>query len=266
VALADLLDLGEPGVALGLGAVQLDDQRSRDADRVAGVHGLLGRLDRERVHHLHGGGHDPRTDDVADDVTGRPDRGEVGEQRPHRLRGAQQPHDDLRRDPSVPSDPRNTPRRSGPACSPVSEPRRHHRPVGQHDLELQHVVRGEPVLEAVRAAGVLRDVAADRADLLAARVGRVVEPVRRGRGGDLQVRDAGLDGRAAVDRVDLQDPLEPGQGDDDAVRDGQRPPDRPVPAPRATKGTRCSAQTRTAAATCAASRGAAPARGRPGSR
>ena len=27
---------------------------------------------------------------------------------------------------------------------------------------------------------------------------------------------------AAVDRVDLQDPLEPGQGDHDAVRDGQR--------------------------------------------
>ena len=51
--------------------------------------------------------------------------------------------------------------------------------VGQHDLEAEHVVDGEAVLEAVRAAGVLGDVAADRADLLARRIGRVVEAVRR---------------------------------------------------------------------------------------
>ena len=60
------------GVALRGGAVQLDDQRGGHADRVAGVHGLLGGLDRERVHHLDGGGHDPRADDVADDVARRP--------------------------------------------------------------------------------------------------------------------------------------------------------------------------------------------------
>src|SRR3712207_7896502 len=45
----------------------------------------------------------------------------------------------------------------------------------EHDAQAGHVVRREAVLEAVRAAGVLGDVAADRADDLARRVGRVVE-------------------------------------------------------------------------------------------
>src|SRR6476646_4137266 len=40
---------------------------------------------------------------------------------------------------------------------------RHGGAVRQHDLLGQHGVGGEAVLEAVRAAGVLRDVAADRA-------------------------------------------------------------------------------------------------------
>ena len=83
--------------------------------------------------------------------------------------------------PSVPSEPSNTPRRSGPACSPVSVPTVTTVPSASTTSSGQHVVGGEPVLEAVRAAGVLRDVAADRAHLLAGRVGRVVEPVRRGR-------------------------------------------------------------------------------------
>ena len=55
--------------------------------------------------------------------------------------------------------------------------------VRRDDLRAGHVVGGEAVLEAVRAAGVLRDVAADRADLLAGRVGRVVVAVRARRPG-----------------------------------------------------------------------------------
>jgi len=94
--------------------------------------------------------------------------------------------------------------------------------VGQHDLRGKHVVGGEPVLEAVRAAGVLRDVAADRAHLLAGRVGRVVEAVRRGRLRDREVGDARLDDRPPVDRVDLQDLVEPGHADHHAVGDRQR--------------------------------------------
>ena len=93
--------------------------------RVAGVHGLLGRLDGERVHHLDRGGHDAGGHDVADDVARGPDRREVGEQRAHRLRGAQQPHGDLRGDARACPRSRGTPRAGpGPTCSPVSRAER----------------------------------------------------------------------------------------------------------------------------------------------
>ena len=124
--------------------------------------------------------------------------------------------------PSVPSEPMNSPRRSGPACSPVGPPSVTTRAVGEHDLHLQHVVGGEAVLQAVRAAGVLRDVAADGADLLAGRVGRVVEPVRGGGLGDLEVVDAGLEHRAPVLDVDLEDAAQLLHRDHDAVGDGHR--------------------------------------------
>src|SRR3712207_7078312 len=52
----------------------------------------------------------------------------------------------------------------------LGPPEPHELPVREHDVEAGHVVRGETVLEAVRAARVLGDVAADRADDLAGRV------------------------------------------------------------------------------------------------
>ena len=96
-----------------------------------------------------------------------------------------------------------------------------HLAVGQHDLQPDHVVGGEAVLEAVRAAGVLGDVAADRADDLAGRVGRV-EEVGADRGRDGRVGDARLDADPSVVEVDLEDPGEPGQHDEHAVGDRQR--------------------------------------------
>ena len=62
----------------------------------------------------------------------------------------------------------------------------------------QHVVHRQAVLQAVHAAGVLGDVAADRAGDLARGVGRVVQAVRRRRLGDREVAHAGLhDARCA---------------------------------------------------------------------
>jgi hypothetical protein len=223
VLLADLLDLGEPRLALRLGTVELDHKGRGDPDRVSGVHGLLGRLDREGVHHLDRGGDDAGGDDVADDVARGPDGGKVREEGADRLRGTKQPHCDLRGDPERAFGADEHPAQVGSRLLAGVSAERDHRAVGQHHLGRQHVVRGEPVLEAVRAAGVLRDVAADRAHLLAAGVGREVQPVRRGRCGDVQVGHARLDDRPPVDRVDLEHPLQPRDADDDPVRHGQRP-------------------------------------------
>ena len=94
--------------------------------------------------------------------------------------------------------------------------------VGQHDLRAQHMVDREAVLQAVRASRVLGDVAADRADLLRRRVGRVVEAVRRDRRGHVEVRDARLDDDLATLDIDLDHACEPRQRDHDALGNRQR--------------------------------------------
>ena len=52
--------------------------------------------------------------------------------------------------------------------------------VAEHDAHAEHVIGRHAVPEAVRAAGVERDVAANRADRLARGIRRVVQAVRRG--------------------------------------------------------------------------------------
>ena len=89
--------------------------------------------------------------------------------------------------------------------------------VRQDEREPGHVVCREPVLQAVRAAGVLRDVAADRADLLARRVGRVVVAVRCDGACDVEVRDSRLDHDPLAREVDLEDAVHPCERDDDAA-------------------------------------------------
>ena len=90
----------------------------------------------------------------------------------------------------------------------------------------------------MHAARVLRDVAADGADRLARRIGRIEEAVRRGGFRDLQVAHARLDGRRAR-------PADPHRGSgcifestsSTPSRCGIAPPEMPVPAPRETTGT-----------------------------
>ena len=133
--------------------------------------------------------------------------------------------------------------------------------VGQHHLELEHVVGREAVLEAVRAAGVLGDVAADRAHLLAGRVGRVVEAVAGDRRltsrlvtpGCTRARRLGTS-TSRIRFIRARPMTMPS-----AI--GIAPPESPVPAPRATNGTPWAAHTRTAATTSAVERGSTTASG-----
>jgi hypothetical protein len=96
-------------------------------------------------------------------------------------------------------------------------------------LRAEDVVAGEAVLEAVRAAGVLGQVAADRADLLAAGVRGVVVALAGRRPGDVEVDHAGLDDRALVGPAHLADGAHPGGDHQDAVGPGQRAARQPGP-------------------------------------
>ncbi len=76
---------------------------------------------------------------------------------------------------------------------------------------LQHVVHGEAVFEAMHAARVFGDVAADGAGDLAARVGRVEQAVRRCGLRNRQVAHPAFHRGGARDGVDALDAVEPRQ-------------------------------------------------------
>ena len=95
------------------------------------------------------------------------------------------------------------------------------RAVGQHHVDREHVGGRDARREAVRPAGVGRDVAADRARLLRRRIGRVVQA---------QVRDRRLRSRLSTPGstqamrsvgVDLEDPVELRGHDHDRIVDGR---------------------------------------------
>src|SRR5258708_27415478 len=67
--------------------------------------------------------------------------------------------------------------------------------IREHDLHAEHVVGGNPVVEAMRAARVLGRVAADGAGFLTGRVGPIEESVRSRHERELLVYHAGLNHR-----------------------------------------------------------------------
>ena len=86
----------------------------------------------------------------------------------------------------------------------------------------QHVVQRHAVFQAVHAARILRDVAADGAGDLAARVRSVVEAEGRRRLADRQIPHAALDRGGARQRIDLENLVEFRQRQRYAEAVGQR--------------------------------------------
>ena len=160
--------------------VALDDEHGGSVERKPGAGCRLARLHREAVHHLEAGGHDLGADDAGDGAA----RASVTERKStrtvlHRLRPRHDPHGDadggaeraLRADEHAPQVV------AGDVLDVAAEG--HKVAVGRDDVDAEDVVGREAVLETVRSAGVLRHVAADRADDLARRVGRVEEAHQR---------------------------------------------------------------------------------------
>ena len=96
-------------------------------------------------------------------------------------------------------------------------------PVGEQHLQRHDVVGGHPVLEAVRAARVLGYVPPQRAGGLTGRVGRVLEAMRKRRVAQARVHHPRLDHRAAAGRIDPEDAVQSGEGDEHALAVRQRP-------------------------------------------
>ncbi len=89
-------------------------------------------------------------------------------------------------------------------------------------LQAEQVVGGDAVSQAVRAAGVHVDIAADHAGELARRIRRVEEPGAGDRLGDADIGHARLHHRAAVGVVDIEDAVHPHHPDHHRIGERQR--------------------------------------------
>jgi len=218
-------------VDLDLRPVELDDQERLHVERIAGMDEVLGGADRRPVHHLHAAGNDAAADDVGDALPGLLAGRETDEQGARTLRFPEDAHGDL-------GDHRKQPLRSGEHAEQVvalrvemasAEP--YDLAVDQHHLDAEYIVRGQAVFQAVDAAGIFRDVAADRAGDLRGWIGRVVETLALDGLRDAEIGDAGLGDHGAIGKVDLQDAVEAAHHQQHGVLEGQRAARKRRPGP-----------------------------------
>ena len=175
---ARLGDLGDPldqVIDLGRRPVELDDQQRLDVERIAGVDELLGGVDRGPVHHLHAAGDDARADDARDAFAGVLGAREADQHRARGLRLLQEAHRHLGDDAEQPLRAGDDADQVVAAGVEMLAAEAQHLAGHQHHFEAEDVVGGHAVFQAMHAAGILRDVAADGAGDLRRRIGRVVE-------------------------------------------------------------------------------------------
>ena len=202
VGAADFVDVSHERGNFGDGAVEFNEEE-RAAHRIVGVDGGFSGLDGERVHHLDGGGEHACSDDAADGGAGFVGIGESGEERLHAFGALDDAENHFCGDAerAFGADENAEEVVAGRVESFSAEV--DERTVGEDDFEAEDVRCGEAVLEAVGAAGIFGDVAADAADGLRGGIGRVEIALREDAGGDVEIDDAGLDDDAGVGEIDF---------------------------------------------------------------
>jgi len=221
VGATDFVDVSHEGGDFGNGAVELDEEK-RAAHRIVGVDGGFGGLDGERVHHFDGGGEHARGDDAADGCAGFVGIGKSGEKRLHALGALDDAENHFCSDAESAFGPNENAEeivagRVESFSAEVDEGA-----VGEDNFEAEDVRGGEAVFQAVGAAGVFGDVAADAADGLRGGVGGVEIVMRGDAVRDVEIDDAGLDDDASVGEIDFEDAVHAREADDDAVFYGER--------------------------------------------
>ncbi len=215
----DLLDLHRQAV---LRTGDLDQQDRRCVGRQPGVDVLLHRPGAQLIHHLQRRGDHSGGDDRRDGRRAVGDIGEVEQHRSHCRRILGQADADLGRDPEHPLRTDEHPAQVEPVRLRLLATEEGDTAVREDDLEPEDVRTGHPVGEAVWSSGVVRHVAADRARLLARRVGGEMEAVGGDRPGQVEVEHSRFDPRLPVDRIDGQDPVHLGRDDHDRCVERRR--------------------------------------------
>ena len=92
----------------------------------------------------------------------------------------------------------------------------------EHGFQAKHMIGRHAIFQAMRAAGIERHIAADRANRLAGGIRRIVQAMRRGSERYLRVDDTRFNDGNPQGRIESQDAIQPIQGDDDAFLNRQR--------------------------------------------
>ena len=215
---ANFVNVREKGLDFGERAIKLDEKQAATVG-IVGVDGGFGGLDGEMVHHFNGGGEHAGGDDTADCGAGFVGGRKRGEERADAFGALDDAENDFRRYAE----------RAFGANEDASEivagsierfsAEMNERAVGKNDFEADDVGGGEAVLQAMRAAGVFRDVASDAADGLRRRIGRVEIFVGLDAAGDVEIDDAGFDGNASVGNVHFENAVHASKAEDYPVFD-----------------------------------------------
>ena len=218
----DRLDAPDQFIDLDARAVEFDDQQRLDVERIAGMHEGFGGVDRGLVHHLHAARNDAGADDPRHAFAGRLDLGKADHQRPRGLRLLQDAHRDLGDDAEQAFGARDDAHQVVAGILRGLAADAQDLAGHQHNFAAQHVVGGHAVFQAMYPAGILRDIAADRAGDLRRRIGRIIEAGMRHRLADREIGNPGLGHHHAVVEIDLADALELAEPQQHAVGQRQR--------------------------------------------
>ena len=160
------------------GTIEFDDQQRLDVERIAGMDKGFGGVDRGLVHHFHAAGDDAGADDARDAFAGSLDLRKADHQRARGFRLLQDPHRDLGDDAEQAFGAGDDAHQIVAGILRGLAADAQDLAVHQHDLAAEHVVGGHAVFQAMHAAGIFRDIAADRAGDLRRRIGRVIDSRR----------------------------------------------------------------------------------------
>ncbi len=221
-ALGDVLHALEQMIDLILRTIELDDQQGLDVERIAGMDELLGGGDGGTVHHFHAAGNDAGADDPGDAFAAVLGSRKTDQRRARGLRFLQNANGDFGNDAKQPLGSGDNAEQIVAAGIEMLAAESQNFAGHQHEFAAEHVVGGHAVFEAMHAAGIFRDIAADGAGDLRRRIGRVIEAGLGDRLRHREIGDAGLDHGDAIVEIDLADAVELGEPEQHAIAERQR--------------------------------------------
>src|SRR5215472_4582445 len=218
---ADFVNVSHQGFDFGKRAVELYEKQPATM-RIIRVDGGFSGLNREVVHHFDGGRKHARGNDAADGGSGFVGGRKRRKQRADAFGALNNAQNDFGGDAErafrAHKDSREVVARSVERFSCKMD----ERTIGENHFKAEDVCSGEAVFQAMRAAGIFRDVTADAANRLRGRIRRVEVFLRLDSPRYIKIDDAGFDDDARVGDINFQDAIHAREAEDDTAFNRQR--------------------------------------------